>query len=297
MKLVSDVGGTNVRFALAQGNAVLKETIRSFRNDDFATWYDVAKRYVSEAGDPPLETMAVAVAGPVNQTQARLTNREWYLDVREMDSLFSVRSRLMNDLEALGYSVPSLTDEGLLQITADFAPFGDQALVAGIGTGFNVSPVVIRPEGPIVPKAEQGHVQLAWRSRDRVSALAGTSDHGYETVEHLYSGRGFDKLWQLWSGASVGAAEAMAAEDLQMAEFVLHYAELMAFLAQDLTLGFLPGQGLHFSGGVARAVLTKGGAKAFRVAYSKPLALDTCSHVPVRVILDDTAALAGCAAA
>ncbi|NIZ10005.1 glucokinase [Pseudooceanicola sp. HF7] len=297
MKLVSDVGGTNVRFALAKDGHILAETIRSFRNDDYAAFLDAATRYVAEAGSPALETMAVAVAGPVNGTRARLTNRDWSFDTAVLDSTFGVTSRLINDLEALGYSVPSLTDDGLLQITTDFAGKGDQAVVAGIGTGFNVSPVVMKPEGPMVPKAEMGHVQLAWRARAKVSELAGTEDHGYDTVEHLYSGRGFEKLWRLWSGSPLGAAEAMAAEDPAMQGFLNHYGSLMAWLAQDLTLAFLPGQGVYFSGGVARAVLTKGGAAAFCAAYGEPLALDTASHVPVRVILDDTAALAGCAAA
>ncbi|MBT9386529.1 glucokinase [Pseudooceanicola sp. CBS1P-1] len=297
MKLVADVGGTNVRFALAEGAVVLPETIRSFRNDDFPTFEEVAQLYVAETRPEALQSMCVAVAGPVNETRARLTNRNWHFDTLELGQMFGVTARLINDLEALGYSVPSLGQGGLKTITEGYAPRGHQALVAGIGTGFNVSPVVITARGPVVPKAEQGHVQIAWRIRDAISARLGTTDHGYDTVEHVFSGRGFERMFRLASGSDRKPAELMAEKDPAILDFVGFYAGLMAMLAQDLTLGFLPGRGLLFSGGVARAVLLGGGAPAFRETYAAPLALDTAAHVPVSVILDDTAALAGCAAA
>lgn len=297
MKLVADVGGTNVRFALAEGLQVKPETIRSYRNDDFDTFYAAAEAYLGATTPGPLERICVAVAGPVTGDHARLTNRDWSFNIGKLTQLFGAPARLINDLEALGYSVPSLTAGGLEQVTPDIPAFGNQALVAGIGTGFNVSPVVITHAGPVVPKAEMGHVQLAWRIREAIEARIGQVDHGYDTVEHLFSGRGFEKLWKLCTGRNDRPASLMGSGDAELGEFVNFYAGLMAYLAQDLLLAFLPGQGLHFAGGVARAVLLNGGAEAFRATYAGPLALDTASHVPVKIILDDTAALAGCAAA
>lgn len=297
MKLVADVGGTNVRFALADGMRVRAETIRSYRNDDFATFYLAADRYLAETAPGALERVCVAVAGPVTGDHARLTNRDWDLHIDRLVERYAPEARLINDLEALGYSVPSLAEDGLQPVTPEIAPWGDQALVAGIGTGFNVSPVMIRPEGPVVPKAEMGHVQLAWRIREAVEARSPGAGAAFPTVEHLFSGRGFEKLWHLCSGRAEKPAELMGTGDAQFQDQVAFYAELMAMLAQDLLLAFLPGQGIHFSGGVARAVLLNGGEAAFRAAYAGPLALDTASHVPVKIILDDTAALAGCAAA
>ncbi|MBR9762153.1 MAG: glucokinase [Rhodobacteraceae bacterium] len=297
MKLVADVGGTNVRFALAEGRQVRAETIRSYRNDDFATFYAAAGAYLEATSPGALERICVAVAGPVTGDHARLTNRDWSFHIDKLSDLFGAPARLINDLEALGYSVPSLTETGLELVTPEIPAYGDQALVAGIGTGFNVSPVVIHPEAPVVPKAEMGHVQLAWRIRAALEARIGEDAGAFPTIEHLFSGRGFEKLWKLSTGRAEKPAELMGTGDAQLAEFIDFYAGLMAYLAQDLLLAFLPGQGLHFAGGVARAVLLNGGAGAFRAAYAEPLALDTASHVPVKIILDDTAALAGCASA
>lgn len=297
MKLVADVGGTNVRFALVEGARVLSETIGSFRNDDFPTFRDAAARYISEKGTPKLTRMAVAVAGPVNGDHARLTNREWYFDTVALGQDFGVSVALLNDLKALGYSLSSLGADSLLKITPDLDGSDDQRLVVGIGTGFNVSPVISTAHGPVCPNAEMGHIQLSWRLHAAVSAHVGSTDHGYETVEQLFSGRGCEKLWRLGSGHSETFAAALAAHDSAALEFSGFYAGLMAGLAQDLSLAFLSRGGLFFAGGVSRAVLTGPGAAQFRTAYAQPLALDTASHVPVSLILDDHAALAGCAIA
>ncbi|MCA1336916.1 glucokinase [Pseudooceanicola marinus] len=297
MKLVADVGGTNVRFALAEGARILPQTIRAFRNDDFATFYAAADHYLAEAAPGALDRMCVAVAGPVTGDHARLTNRDWSFQIERLIESYAPEARLINDLEALGYSVPSLSADGVRMVTEGTPAWGNQALVAGIGTGFNVSPVVIRDDGPVVPKAEMGHVQLATRIHEAVSARAKGAAHGFETVEHLFSGRGFERLWHLSTGRSETPAALMGSGDADLADHVTFYAGLMAMLAQDLTLAFLPGQGIHFAGGVARAVLSNGGGPAFAEAYGRPLALDTAWHVPVKLILDDTAALAGCAAA
>lgn len=297
MKLVSDVGGTNVRFALAEGTEVQPDTIQSFRNDDFSTFYDAARAYTEGRDCSGITSMAVAVAGPVNGDTARLTNRDWDFDTLRLEQIFGVPTALLNDLKALGYSLTALDASGVLSITPDLQPSGDQRLVAGIGTGFNVSPAIQTPAGITVPNAEMGHIQLSWRLHRAVSEHVGHADHGIETVEHLFSGRGCEKLWKMGSGSHVSVADAMALQDAQAIEFAGFYAGLMAGLAQDLSLAFMCTGGLYFAGGVARAILTGPGAAGFRSAYAEPLALPTARHVPVSLILDDTAALSGCAVA
>ncbi|KAA2316271.1 ROK family protein [Pseudooceanicola sediminis] len=303
MKLVADVGGTNVRFALVEGDRVQPDTISSFRNDDFATFRDAAAQYIEDKGKPALTRMAIAVAGPVNGTHARLTNREWYFDTVALAADFGVSVALLNDLKALGYSVSTLSADSFLRVTPhiDIDGAGDQRLVAGIGTGFNVSPVVMTQQGVVCPNAEMGHIQLSWRLYQAVADQVGHGDHGYDTVEHLFSGRGCEKLWRASSGSDLSFAQALAASTDQAIEFAGVYADMMAVLAQDLVLAFMPSGGLYFAGGVARAILTgpaaAHGLDCFRAAYMRPLALDTAARVPVSLILDDHAALSGCAIA
>lgn len=301
MKLVADVGGTNVRFALVEGDRVLPESISGFRNDDFVTFRDAAAQYIADKGKPALTRMAIAVAGPVNGAHARLTNREWYFDTAALAEDFGVSVVLLNDLKALGYSVSTLSGDSFLSVTPDIIGSGDQKLVAGIGTGFNVSPVIMTAHGVVCPNAEMGHIQLSWRLYDKVSQQIGHSDHGFDTVEHLFSGRGCEKLWRGVSGSDMTFAQALGASTDQAIEFAGIYAEMMAALAQDLVLAFMPSGGLFFAGGVARAILTgpaaAHGIARLRTAYTQPLALDTAAHVPVSLILDDHAALSGCAIA
>ena len=60
--LVADIGGTNTRVALADGRQVLPDTIRRYRNSDFAGLETVLRQYVRDEGDVDAKAACVAVA-------------------------------------------------------------------------------------------------------------------------------------------------------------------------------------------------------------------------------------------
>ena len=60
-------------------------------------------------------------------------------------------------------------------------------------------------------------------------------------------------------------------------------------------LAFLPTAGIFFAGGVARNLLATPARKRFFADFAKPFDLDQTLSAPVFSILDDAAALKGCA--
>ncbi len=285
MRLVADLGGTNVRFGLVSGGS-RPDHVERLRNDDFDSFSGALSRYWAGTGLPHLDEVAIAIAGPVIGDRARLTNRDWTIDAHRIsDELGGPRIRLLNDLNALGYAVPHLTGEDVELLTPDCPAGTDvrQALVAGIGTGFNVSPVLNTGTSIFCPVSEAGHTVMPADIADRLKAdFPDLPD--MPTVEHCFSGRGFALLRGKWEERS------------DYPSFLNYYAELMGLLCRNLLLGFMPMSGIYFAGGVAREVLQSPARARFAQVFNSPFDLSDNLEAPAYLIVDDTAALRGCAA-
>lgn len=85
LALVGDIGGTNARFALAplEGHGRTIE-LRSWRVADFPTLADAITAYLDEASPRGrVRTGMIAVAGPANSDEVRITNYKWQFSVSQ----------------------------------------------------------------------------------------------------------------------------------------------------------------------------------------------------------------------
>ncbi|MFT5744521.1 MAG: glucokinase [Paracoccaceae bacterium] len=300
MRLVADVGGSNCRFALSRSRQVLADTARNYSNSDWGSFDAVLGDYLARATALPTD-MVFAVAGPVHGKTAQLTNRNWGFDADKLARDFGVaRVNLLNDLTALGYAVPVLSASQLHRIDAGSANQSGayQALVVGIGTGFNVSPVLQIGDKTLCPSVEAGHVSLP-SSIDRMLRQQGLPADDFTTVEDLFSGRGFEKFCRLATGkAQLGGKDAIALYGCQGAGDVTAtidlYAEMMGWLLRDLSLAYLPLSGFYLAGSVARAVLSVASAPCISVLQGA-CPIKKYAQVPLSIVTDDHAALWGCA--
>lgn len=300
MRLVADIGGTNSRLALSRAGTVVTGSIQSFSNADWAGLEGIIEAYLASQGTIPKE-MVIALAGPVHGDKGALTNRNWLIEADKLAGLFDVEQvHLLNDLTALGYSVPHLDagqvqqiDQGRVQ-SSSFA----QSLVIGIGTGFNVSPVYQNGRAIVCPAVEAGHVTLPSGIANLLSKFDLDASR-YPTVEDLFSGRGFASFCQhVCADRSLDGPTAIAAYGKSDSETITYavdgYAALLGQLSRDLSLAYLPVSGLYFAGSVARSVLGKSPDKFVKV-LQEPSKIMRTDALPLLVIEDDTAALIGCA--
>ncbi|KIC34197.1 glucokinase [Leisingera sp. ANG-M7] len=287
LRLAADVGGTNTRLGLARDGVLLADTVQSFRNDAFGSFAEVMNLYLQTAAPGGVAEVAIAIAGPVTGTTARLTNRDWHFDAAALSRhLNGAQVHLLNDLAALGQACPQLGAECLDTVTAPSdAPGKDgQRLVVGIGTGFNLSPVLHAGGQVQCLNVEYGHVSLPLDVAQHLRGHVPEAE-AFATVEHLFSGRGHAAVRAYFPEGGAGTPD-----------FQAFYAHLLALLARNLMLAFLPAQGMYFAGAVARSILSSPARAVFAEHFRQPFALDARIAAPVHVILDDAAALKGCAA-
>ena len=307
--LVADIGGTNTRVALADGRAIVKGTIRRYSNTAFPGLESVLRRYIEDEGGVDPKAACVAVAGPVRDGRATMTNLDWAIDKTTLARATGAEVvAILNDLQAQGHALGFLDPDKIRTII----PFPEASthaarLVIGVGTGFNAAPVYDTEAGRLVTPSESGHVNLPIRDAAdmRLCAYVSTA-HGFPAVEDVLSGRGLERVYA-WLGEEANdhreasAKEIMEAcatgNDPRATEAAQVFTKILGTVAGNLALIQLPFGGVYLVGGVARAFAPYlndfGFAAAFR---DKGRFAGFMGNFGVGVIEDDYAALTGSAA-
>jgi glucokinase len=307
--LVADIGGTNTRVALAEGWQILPDTIRRYSNAEFPGLESVLRRYIEDEGGVDPKAACVAVAGPVRDGRATLTNLDWTIDKTTlMRATRAETVAILNDLQAQGHALGYLEPAVIRPILAGPEEQAHAArLVIGVGTGFNAAPVFETANGRLVPPSEAGHANLPIRTDAdlRLCRYVETA-HGFPGVEDVLSGRGLERAYA-WLGDEAGDQRERSAQqimescadgqDERAIEAARIFTRILGTVAGNLALIQLPFGGIYLVGGVSRAFAPYldrfGFGEAFR---DKGRFAGFMSNFSVSVVEDDYAALTGSAA-
>ena len=301
MRLVADIGGTNSRLALAPTGSVELTRTRSYVNADYKCFDNVISDYLSNS-NAKVKQLVIAMAGPVRNNVGRLTNLDWEIDGNKLaQSLGTVPALVINDLTALGHSALKLAPNQVSPIVNQpvINHRQKQALVIGIGTGFNVSPVIEFGGVSVCAEVEAGHTTLFSSILLELENLMTGLSHAFSTVESLFSGRGRQQFMSLLTGERVDSASMFIDKqgilENQAYDHALdRYAELIGMLIAEFKVSYLPHDGIFLAGGVARSSLT--GNRTTLCAEAAMCENDVIKlKPPVWSINDDAAALVGCA--
>lgn len=304
MFLVSDIGGTNTRVALADKAGVHVDTIASYKNGEQTSFLDILRQYRSKHSRERIDGCCVATAGPITTHSARLTNYDWHIVAADIGAVLSTsRVQLINDLAALGNALEDLKPSQISPVrpsSPKTMPNG-QSLIVGIGTGFNLCAVQHQPPSrPACLSVEYGHCGLPSKVADMLGQQLGPCAREIATVEEVFAGPGFQRLYAMASnGVERSGNEIMAAQgrgdDPAADHFVGFYADLLSALCHELAYQYLPLNGIYFAGSVARGVLSAVDNDKFATATGTGQGMpQQFRHIPMSLITDDAAALVGC---
>ena len=312
LSLVADIGGTNTRVALAEGRAIRPGTVRRYANAEYPGLETVLRRFIADAGDVDARAACVAVAGPVHDGRAAMTNLDWSIDTATVARATRAETvSVLNDLQAQGHALghlPAAAVTTVMARTAEAAPEpGAPRLVVGVGTGFNAAPVHETGAARLVPPSECGHANLPIRNEKELRLCRHVSTaHGFPAVEDVLSGRGLERVYA-FLGEEAGAPvektaraimeDCTAGTDPRAAEAARLFARMLGTVCGNLALIQLPFGGIYLVGGVARAFAPRLGELGFDAAFrDKGRFAGFMGNFAVHVVEDDYAALTGCAA-
>jgi glucokinase len=202
MILAGDIGGTKSLFGLF---ARAPERPTPIEVGEFHTLaYDGLVPMVREflkarSVDPRrLHAAVFGVAGAVTDQVARLTNVPWLVDASTVGETVGIRRvELLNDLQAMAYSVPVLEADELAVIQQGIAQPGGNAAVIAAGTGLGQA-LLHNVDGRFIPFAtEAGHADWGARTAREIELLQVlTKMYGRVDVERVMSGPGLVNIYQ-----------------------------------------------------------------------------------------------------
>lgn len=265
--LIADIGGTNARFALADASAPGFSQEQTLQCADFPSVEAAIQHYLDDIGAAAPEVICLAAAGPLVDNHIKVTNNHWVLTVGDLSEAFATDAvRLMNDFEAIAYSIPVLGDDDCLPVGFPEPrplPGGDYS-VAVVGPGTGLGAVGLRKHGDVlIPIAgEASHGGFAPETRVQLDVLIALREE-FDRVssERVVSGSGLENIyWALGqihhvSLPKLSAREIFAAaqeSDEHAAEAVALFFEVLGQFAGNYALALGASDGVYIAGGIVR---------------------------------------------
>ena len=310
--LIGDIGGTNARFAIADPERPGFSNAMTLKCADFAWADDAIRHYLDElsAGSP--EVICLAAAGPVVENTVQITNNHWTLNAADIAADFGIDAvRLLNDFEALAYSIPHLQAEDSVAIgLPDSKPLSEDKFnvaIIGPGTGLGAAGLIKRGSTTVPIVGEGGHIGFAPKSQVQVEILnALRSKFDRVSVERLISGSGLENIYWALTRVHGEQRTQLSARDIfaysgdgndpRATEAIHMFFEILGQVTGDLALTMGAQDGVYIAGGIAKRYPELLQNSGFRNAFNaKGRHRSYMERIPTLLITHDEPGLLGSA--
>jgi len=320
--LVGDIGGTKTNLAVFSSDSGPRQPLaeKSYQS----THYDSLEVIISEFLAERKQTVkfgCFAVAGPVIEGRARITNLPWVVDAANLKSTFNLSDiRLLNDLESVAYGISTLTSEDIYTLSEGVPVADGNIAVIAPGTGLGEAFLTYKDGRYDAHASEGAHASLSPIGELQIGLLTYLNEKGYDHVsfERVCSGGlGIPNLYAYlkstgleepaWLTEQLSKVEdptpviVSAANDssrpCELAVAVLDmFVAILGIEAGNLALKVLATGGIYIGGGIPPRILSE---------LQKPLFLESfrnkgrfrglMTSIPVHVILNPKTGLMGAA--
>lgn len=323
--LAFDIGGTKTRTGLFTGKieAPLAQSppkaTKSFQNAEYSGPDEMVAAALESAATK-VDIAVLAVAGPAEKEEGRLTNLPWSIERASLQDKFNIRHVfIINDLEAIALGIPFLNPSEI-QIVHN-RPASAQANIAVIapGTGLGESFLTWTQGYHIAHPTEGGHSDFAPANAIQIELLRFMSqEYDHVSYERLCSGIGMHNIYRFLKDC-VGMQEPAwlserlakeqnppktiiaAANDPSRSceictETINLFVSILGAEAGNLALKTLPRGGLYIGGGIPPRILSFLATKKFITAFSsKGRMKQLLETIPINIILNADVPLYGAA--
>ena len=315
--LLADLGGTNVRFALAEvdhAQPLLADSVRRYRVRDFSTLADAIRQYFADTGLTARRAIIAAAGRIAAGETVKITNNPWGVASNALQTELGMASvRLVNDFAAQSMAVPLLRPEHLQAVGLQPLPQLQRSdhqtfVVMGPGTGLGVGGLLRREGHCSVLESEGGHAGFAAHSREDIEILHRLNERfGRVSNERLICGNGLVNLYSALADIA-GArpqeytpeditAHADAGSDPLCVRAVETLAGIFGSVAGDLVLTLGGWDGVYLTGGLLPILLPWLQRGHFRERFEATGRFtDTMRQVPTVAVLHPEPVLLGAAA-
>lgn len=306
--LVADVGGTNIRLAIANLDDFSMASICTYQCANFNNIDEAISQYFNE-NNVTAEYACIDVATAVVGDQISLTNNHWSFSQQAIKQKFGFKQLiLINDFTAIAMSVPHISSAKKVQIGGAAPQENKPIAIYGAGTGLGVAHLVHTGEKWLPLAGEGGHVDFAPIDADEVAVLAQLQKkYARVSAEQLLSGLGLVQIYQSLqaiagnevsdvspayvSTSALDNSDAVAVKTLQM------FCRILGSFGGNLALTLTTFGGVYIAGGVVPRFIDYVKTSDFRRRFdAKGRFSKLVETIPVYIVTEDQPGLIGCAA-
>jgi glucokinase len=300
--LLADIGGSTSRFAVSTPGG-RPEHVSVIDNETVSGPEAAIRRYIGETGVAP-RSAVLAVAGPVDGDEIKLTNRDWRFSCGQIAEQFGFSAiHPINDFEAVAHALAVLRPDEVRALGSASGPQPGPRAALGPGTGLGVAALLPHGKDWIALASEGGHISFGPAAADERVVFQRLA-HGGEliTAETVISGPGLERIYRalnpfgiplearaIVAQARAGASDARAAIDL--------FVRLLGRFAGDMALTLKATGGVYIAGGVVLRLGRLFDETIFRTAFENhPPYQDMLAAIPTALVTCNEPGLIGCAA-
>jgi glucokinase len=318
MLLAGDVGGTKTDLAIYSSESGPRAPVveKTFPSDAYASLEDVVREFLAQQ-DLEISRASFGVAGPVVDGRAKITNLPWEISEDRLEEELGFPVRLLNDLEAIAYAVPSLEPGDVETLNAGQSAEGGAIAVIAPGTGLGEAFLTWDGSRYRAHASEGGHADFAPGSQLEIDLLRYLQERfGHVSYERVCSGQGIANIYAFlkdsgyeepdWLAERLAVAEdptpvivevALGEKACEICATALAtFVSILGAEAGNMALKILATGGVYLGGGIPPRVLAALRGERFMEAFRhKGRFADFVARVPVHVILNAKVALFGAA--
>lgn len=308
VRLVADVGGTNVRFAVVGTSERELLDVSTLQCADYRTLGDAVAEYLRLRRIDRVHEMCMAVAGPVGQDWVDLPNNHWSFSRADMRQELGAPLTVINDFTAQAFAIDALAPDELVWLGPPRPAGPGVRAVLGPGTGLGVA--VQTAHGDVIP-SEGGHIGFAPINEHEIAILRMLLPRFRRvSAERLISGPGLENIYranrQLRGTTPLSENEVCPASriadlasegDPVAVQTVQDFFDILAAFAGDVALFTWSTGGVYLSGGVMGRLSSFLDVSRFRSRFEdKGRFSGFCATVPIAWVRQEHPGLLGCAA-
>lgn len=313
--LAADIGGTNARLRALNTQLPEKEYNAVYASADYDAIVPLINAFKNRFDIARVDAACFAVAGPVQQGRAKITNLPWELDQQQIEQAAGIaRLRLVNDFIGVAHGVPALVGQDYVTLqSAEPDPHGAIAII-GAGTGLGHAILAWHEGKRISIASEGGHVDFAARDDEEIALFQYWRQKlPRVTYESFVSGPGLVRLFEFYTFYLHEAPNATLQRRLDCedpAAVIVEYARqhdggaahaalqrfvsLYAAQAGNLALTCKATGGIYLAGGIAPRVIDELRSQTFLQSFNHKQPMHTLmKSIPVRVIMNTEVGLHG----
>ncbi len=322
MLLAGDIGGTKTSLAIyAPGDSARLPLVEAtFPSDSYPSLQAIAQEFLSHV-TYKATWASFGVAGPVVNGHVKATNLPWEMDEAELCQALALDAAyLLNDLEAIGSSIPHLLPADLQMVHPGAPVRGGAVGIIAPGTGLGEGFLTWTGEHYQAHPSEGGHTDFAPTDETQLELLRyllTRLDH--VSYEWVCSGVGIPNIYAFFRDTGRAPEPDWLHEQLAQADdptpvIVTNalsgdsacalcrltldmFVSVLGAEAGNLALKVLATGGIYIGGGIPPRILPFLLSERFRRAFlHKGRFISLLENMPVYVIMNAKAALIGAAA-